>query len=282
MKTLKNLLNPHLLTALILFSVFRLITTFTPTRKEVIDYFDGNGAYLFWIENVLSFFILLPAYAFFYGWITVLILLLVRKEDEDDEKINLKNSLGNILSWFPRSIAVLTVGWCGIIVLTYLLNSLSSDFLFSFLCFLLSGMWITLTFTFYPTIIASRKTLLKSFKEALFINIRSTGRWFHWLLLVFFLSGGFVYIWIPQEIAQKYITGSWDLIGWMVHFQWLGGYSFTPHWYLDYLQSLRIYSSKVVITVLFFISAAVLTLVKIKVTRMLITDGYISGTSRKS
>lgn len=267
MKRSESFLNQNIVGVLLIFSIISWGAAFLPSKIAIVNFF-GNLAFV----ELMMLFIGLSVHAFFYGWITDLILRRIRNEET-----NLINSIKEAKSWFPRSFAAISVGWAGIIAITFLVMQIDSNFLFSFISFLLGGLWITLSFTFYPLIIASRKSIFKSIPEALTTSIRSVNRWFHLLLLLFLISGGFVYIFIPQEIARQFTGTSENLAGWMVHFEWLGGYTFKPNWYIDYTRSLNIFPSKTVLAVLFFVNALIATVIKTKVTQILFESGYLSA-----
>jgi hypothetical protein len=145
------------------------------------------------------------------------------------------------------------IGWSGIFLINVVAASIESEPFFSFLSLFLTGMWITLTYTFFPIVIISRSSILKAVGEALSIGIKTVPRWFHLLLLVFILSGGFVYIWIPEQIAERYLNKPAALHGWMVHLEWLGGYSFKSNWLWDYARTLLVRPSGVLLTAIAFL-----------------------------
>jgi hypothetical protein len=152
--------------------------------------------------------------------------------------------------------------------------------LYSFLGPIVSGRWITFIFTLPLTVIGSPKPILNAFRDGFRTAAMSVNKWFHWFILLFFVSGGFVYIWIPQGIAQQFLPRvDADMHGWMVHFQMLGGYSFGWPWLEDYSRALLAHPPEYLYSILFVVSVVVATAINVRVAKILFRNGYLPATA---
>jgi len=240
-----------------------------PIRLDLMNFWNSD-LYAYYTEVAINWaFIVISA--FFCGWTTWAILGALR-----DESLSTREIFAKITTWFPRSIAIVLLYATGMTVISVV--RIAPDFLYSFIGPILSGLWITLTFTLPLTVIASPKRILSAFIDGFRTAAISVNRWFHWFLLLFFISGGFVYIWIPQGIAQQFIPdANQDMHGWMVHFQMLGGYSFNWPWLEDYSRALLIHLPEYVYSILFVLSVLVAAAINIRVAKILFANGYISA-----
>lgn len=241
-----------------------------PIRLTLVDFWN-SGLYAYYTELAVGWaFIFI--YAFFFGWTTSALLGALWGDTPSTRKIFAK-----FWTWFPRSVAIVAVWW-GVIWLIALLDTI--PYLPSYvLQIVLYGLWTTLTYPLYFTVIASPKPILRAFADGFYISVMSVNRWFHWFLLLFFVSGGFVYIWIPLGIAQQYLPrADRDMHGWMIHFQMLGGYSFEWSWLADYSRALLAHPPEYVYSVLFVLSVLVATAVNIRVAKILFANGYLPVT----
>lgn len=264
------MLNKSLIVSLLLMLGLILLLDNMPTRMNLIDFWNGKVIYAYYSEKVVDGVVILIT-SFIYGWLTYSII-----RNKEGKNSSLLETLKAVKIWLPRSLAALFIGWIGMYCISFLMGQVGNDFVFSFLAFLFYGLWITLTFTLYPTLIASQKPILKSLIEAFSINIKSANKWFHLLLLLFFISGGFTFLWVPEYWANRFWGMSEDYSGWMVHFQWLGGYSFQSFWYSDLTKWLFIDPPSIVALVVTFINILIATFVKIRVTGILFENGYLS------
>jgi hypothetical protein len=275
MKHAKVFFDYRIIIVLVLFSTIYFGSTFLPARKSILDFFDGDGELLFILETT-AILLGIAFQAYFFGLITDLLLRKIKTGE-----VSLFDSIKRTKLWFPRSMTAFFVGWSGIMIITFFVVQISSDALFSFLGAFLSGIWITLTFTFYPTMIASQKPIFRSIVEAFSINIRSVNRWFHWLLLLFFVSGGFTFLWVPEYWANSYLGIDHDYAGWMVHFQWLGGYSFQSYWYSDLTKWLFLNPPAIFTYLVIFTNISIATFIKMKVTQILFESEYFFESSKE-
>lgn len=279
MKNVRNFFNQTLLTVLLLLAIIDISQTFLPSRKDVLDFFNASGTLLDFIQ-LIAFFLHIMLYGFFYGWITNLILLL-----RNNEKVSLRDSLQEIKHWYPRSIIALTIGQTVLVATNLLLlgmNSLNilSSFPYMSLTIFASGIWLTLTYTLYPTLIADRNPLWQSVKNSFAISVKSAPKWFHWFLLLFIFSGSLTFVWLPNSWAERTV-GESPYSGWLYHVIWLGGYSFKNYWYSDLTYWLKLSSPMILTIPIFCLNILVATAIKIKVTQVLFEYGYLNENHSK-
>lgn len=243
-----------------------------PTRLELMDFWD-SGFYAYYTEVVINWSLILIS-VFFYGWTTSALLRALHGEKPSTREVFTK-----IRIWLPRSIAIVLLYCVGVMPIS-LGSQILPYSLYSFLGPIVSGLLITLIFTLPLTVIGSPKPILAAFRDGFRTAAMSVNKWFHWFLLLFFVSGGFVYIWIPQEIAQRFIAdANADMHGWMVHFQMLGGYSFSWPWLEDYSRALLAHPPEYVYSILFVVSVLVAAAINIRVAKILFKNGYLPATA---
>jgi hypothetical protein len=254
------------------FRVHYISFIFLPTRQTIVDSWRITNAVSYY--EIAIVLITLAANSFIFGWMSRQIISMCQGKNP-----SLTNSLNGILSWFPRSLVATTIGWLGILIINLLLIPVASDSVHSFLLVLFSGCWTTLTFTFYPTLIADESSLLRGVIKSFSVSLYSVRYWFHLYLAVFFISGGVTFLWLPEYWANSLLGVSHDYAGWMVHFQWLGGYSFHSYWYSDLSSWLFANPSIIITSAIMVFNVLVATFVKIRVTQILHEKGLLSNLS---
>lgn len=125
--------------------------------------------------------------------------------------------------------------------------------------------------------IVNGKTIFRAFIESFKVSFYSVNKWFHLVLILFFISGGVTFLWVPENLASRYLGIEHEYWGWMTHLRSLSGYSFKSYWFNDLSQWLFLTPSKALIFLVGLINILISTFVRIKVTQILFENEYLFG-----
>ena len=239
-------------------------------NTSTISTFSGALPNMF--SNV-SLLIILLSKAFFAGWLTKIILNKLSTHND-----NWLQDLRKLKYWLPAASFIQAIEIVGLTLIPSLLFLIVSVKLSMLGQIVLTIILSAFTFPLYLILLAHKYPLTRSLLKSFLIVLTSSRKWLHIFLFALFISGGLVYIWIPDTLAEIVFGVPRELSNWAVNIQLLSGYSFKSYWFNEYSNSLNFGSSTIISILLFLSNSIILTVLKIKVADILIKSGYLKQT----
>jgi hypothetical protein len=234
----------------------------SPTRLELINFFDGNVTSAYYTEklfNISIFFIV----SFAYGWLTMIVIGHLK-----DRPLSVREIFNSVKRWFGRSALINLMTWMGLYFINLFVIDYSNSFL-SAMALVLAAFWVILTFTFYPKIIASEKPIHEAFFDAFAGAFDSIKQWFHLFVILFIISGGIT--------VFKDNVGN---LGWNIHILPIGGYSFYSYWLKDLFKVNLLASSNIITGIASLAAILIALFIKNNLTEILFKSGNLSRASQ--